>query len=73
MKGGNIVGNKKYYEVKKLYLANSLSYIGFRYLIFDKENDEKIYSFKDTLEFREAITGITLLRDRFNKNPNKII
>ena len=65
--------NKKYYEVKKLYLANSLSYMGFRYLIFDKENNEKIYSFKDTLEFREAITGITLLRDKFNKNPNKAI
>ncbi|MBZ9635524.1 DUF5659 domain-containing protein [Clostridium sp. FP1] len=65
--------NKKYYEVKKLYLANSLSYIGFRYFIFDKENDEKIYSFEDTLEFRKAITGITLLRDKFNKNPNKAI
>lgn len=59
--------NRKYYEVKKKYLAFAISYLGFRYYTFDKEDGTKIYSFEDTEDFRCALTSLMELKNRVGK------
>lgn len=53
--------NKDYYAVRKKYLANALAYLGYRYYRLDNGKDI-VYSFKDTKEFREALTGLMQLK-----------
>lgn len=57
---------KKYYEIKKKYLAFALSYLGFRYYKFGTGEDT-LYSFENTDEFRQALTGLTDLKNKINK------
>lgn len=57
---------KKYYEIKKKYLAFALSYLGFRYYKFGTDEDT-LYSFENTDEFRQALTGLTNLKNKINK------
>lgn len=54
---------KKYYNVDSRYLANGLSFLGFRYYKFNDEGSTT-YSFEDTDEFRKCLSTIlTLKRD----------
>ncbi|URZ18785.1 hypothetical protein [Clostridium felsineum] len=52
---------EKYYIIKKKYLADALSFLGFRYYKFNNVN----YSFINTNKFREALTSLTDLKKRF--------
>lgn len=54
----------KYYNIEKKYLALSLSYLGFKFYTFDKEDGMKIYSFEDTEKFRMALTELTKLKNK---------
>ncbi len=62
--------NKTYYQVKQVYLANSLSFLGFRYYKFNTYENEQIYSFEDTTEFREALTTMCKLKTKYNIHYN---
>lgn len=58
--------NKKYFKVDSKTLAIALNYCGFSYLkVGDKENP--IYSFEDSIEFREALETLNMLRKKNNK------
>lgn len=62
--------NKKYYEVKKKYLAFAISFLGFQYYTFDKEDGKKLYTFEDTESFRKALTELSNLKRQFDYNFN---
>lgn len=53
----------KYRSVKSKYLANALSYLGFKYYTY-----ENGYSFKDTIELDYAINKILKLKKELNLN-----
>ena len=57
--------NKKYRVVYKKYLAEALSFIGFRYY---KYNDEKGtgYSFLETDLFINALNDLLELKNKYN-------
>lgn len=57
----------KYIKVNNKYLAYALSFAGFKYLAFDKENGSKIYSFVNTYELRRAMSILADLRKENNK------
>lgn len=55
----------KVYEVRKKYLADALSYLGFRY--FKKGfGEDTIYTFEKTEKFTKAITKLNLLKEEIN-------
>lgn len=56
---------KKYYEIKKKYLAIAMSYLGFHYLKFGTGEDT-LYSFENTDKFRQALTSLTNLKNQLN-------
>jgi len=57
------------FHVKKLYLADSLSYLGFRYMKFtDKFSGDTVYSFQDTKEFRNALNDLLELKQKYKNN-----
>ncbi|WPC42929.1 hypothetical protein [Clostridium sp. JS66] len=57
------------FHVKKLYLADSLSYLGFRYMKFtDKFTGDMVYSFKDTDQFRMALNDLLNLKEKYRNN-----
>ena len=62
-----MINNKEFYIVKKKYLAFSLSYLGFKYFAFDNVDGTKNYSFKYTKELKEALDGLTALKNKLNK------
>jgi len=54
---------KKFYEVRKRYLAEALSFLGFRY--YKKGfGDETIYSFENTNKFSKAFYELNQLKER---------
>lgn len=53
------------YEVKKKYLADALSYLGFRYYK-NGFGIDTIYSFENTEKFSQALIGLNLLKDKLN-------
>lgn len=55
----------KQYEIKKLYLANALSYLGLRYWK-NGSGEDVTYNFDDTEEFRLALTELTKLKNKLN-------
>jgi hypothetical protein len=55
----------KTYEVRKKYLAEALSYLGFRYYKFD-EPEYTSYSFDDTEQFREALKDMLRLKNKYS-------
>ncbi len=57
---------KKYYEVRKKYLSDALSYLGFRYYLFTKQS-ETVYSFENTEKFQYALHQLTLLKNEVTK------
>lgn len=62
------MNNKIYYQTDKKYLAESLSFIGFRYYKFnnDKTTNVMTYAFDNTKELRAAIEEIMSLRKKYN-------
>ncbi|EJO5347014.1 hypothetical protein NRP93_001080 [Clostridium botulinum] len=54
---------KEYYEIRKKYLAEGLAFLGYRYF---KEGFGKdtIYKFKNTENFRQALTGLMELKEK---------
>lgn len=60
------MGNKRYYTVNKIYLANGLAYLGFNYYKFNNETGV-IYSFVDTPILRSAVKELEGLRYKYNK------
>jgi len=59
---------EKYFCIKGKVLATALTFCGFSYFKYnDKENpNELCYSFKDTENFREALTTLNKLRKKNN-------
>ena len=56
----------EFYEVKKRYLAEALSFLGFRY--YKKGFGENtIYSFKNTEKFSKALNELTILKNKFKE------
>jgi len=56
---------KKYYDVRKKYLADALSYLGFKYFK-DGFKENTIYSFEDTELFRTAMTELNNLKNKLS-------
>lgn len=56
----------EYYEVRKRYLADALSYLGFRYYKFKNFKGNDVYSFKNTNAFQKAINGLFELKQSIN-------
>lgn len=54
------------YEVHKKYLADALSFLGFRYYKFTNFKGNEVYSFKNTNEFQKAINGLSELKQSIN-------
>ena len=55
--------NDKYYEIKKMYLAQGMSFLGFKYLKFGYGADTT-YGFLDTPEFKIALQKFIELRNQ---------
>ena len=51
----------KYYIVKSNTMSKALNFVGFSFYTFN-DGEEKVYSFEDTPELREAITILSELR-----------
>ncbi|NFH99493.1 hypothetical protein FDB15_03980 [Clostridium botulinum] len=58
--------SKKYKNIKKKYLADALSFLGFRYMIFDNEDGTKEYTFEDTFKFQHALNGLLKFKKEIN-------
>jgi hypothetical protein len=56
----------KLYEVKKRYLAEALSYLGFRYYKNGFGNDTT-YSFENTEKFNTAMYELNQLKEKLKK------
>ena len=54
---------KKYVEVKKRYLAEALSFLGFHYYKFTNP-EETVYSFENSEKFQTAFKELIQLRER---------
>lgn len=57
----------EYFAVNDIALASSLSFLGFRYMRFDDPKFGKVYSFKDTTEFRQAREELLNLQSKYKK------
>lgn len=57
------MNEKKYYIVKNKYLADGLSFLGFRYYKFNDETGI-VYSFEDTETFRKNLTAMLDLKKK---------
>ena len=57
----------EYFAVNDIALASSLSFLGFRYMRFDDSKFGKVYSFKDTKEFRKAREQLLDLQKQYKK------
>lgn len=61
-----------YRVIHKKYLAEALSFLGFRYYKFnecDQNNNQVIkYSFVETQEFNNAVNELLILKQKYTKN-----
>ncbi|AQS09661.1 hypothetical protein CLOBY_17920 [Clostridium saccharobutylicum] len=51
----------KYKNIRKKYLADALSFLGFRYMKFDNENGKE-YSFEDNKKLQYAFEELIRLK-----------
>lgn len=58
--------NQKFYNVNKKYLADALSFLGFRYFKFIDKDNKQVYSFIDTNNFRTALSKLLQLKQEFD-------
>ena len=57
----------KYFIVRKKYLADALSFLGFKYFKFTEPNGSVYYSFENSDKLNEAMTELLSLQGRFNR------
>lgn len=57
--------NKKYTTIEKKYLAEALSFLGFKYYKYG-EGKEIEYSFEETDKFKFALGELLKLRNKLN-------
>jgi len=57
----------KYFIVRKKYLADALSFLGFKYFKFTESNGSVYYSFENSDKLNEAMTELLSLQGRFNR------
>ena len=56
----------KYTIIDKKYLADALSFLGLRYMIYDKEDGRKVYSFEDNEKFKYTLAKVLDLKKEIN-------
>ena len=54
--------NNKYTVIKKKYLAEALSFLGFRYYRYQQDG-QTVYTFENTEKFNTALYKLLQLRD----------
>jgi len=57
----------RYFIVRKKYLADALSFLGFKYFKFTEPNGSVYYSFENSDKLNEAMTELLTLQGRFNR------
>ena len=61
-----------YRVIHKKYLAEALSFLGFRYYKFNEYNQDNNqvvkYSFVETPEFNDAVNELLILKQKYTKN-----
>ena len=57
---------KKYTIIDKRTLAETLNFMGFKYMIFDRGKNRKVYSFEETKAFKFALAKILELRKQID-------
>lgn len=57
---------QKYTCIRKKYLAEALSYLGFKYFRFNAEEGYALYSFENNEKFQEALNEMLKLKERFS-------
>lgn len=62
--------NKEYYETDSIYIANTLSFLGFRYYKFKNFKNEEVYSFINTKNLQLAVNKIFQSQNDFRKILN---
>jgi hypothetical protein len=64
----------KYRVIHKKYLAEALSFLGFKYYKFNEFNQDNKqiikYSFIETEEFNDAVSDLLMLKQKFNNSNN---
>ncbi|MBN7771837.1 hypothetical protein [Clostridium aminobutyricum] len=58
----------KFYNINKKYLAEALSFLGFRYYKYINDEGKQVYSFEDSNEFQEALSGLFALKGNLQSN-----
>ena len=58
---------KKYFAINSLRLARALSFLGFDYMVFIKDDGNNVYSFEITEEFMEAKKLILDAKRKYDK------
>ena len=58
--------NKNYTTIEKKYLAEALSFLGFKYYKYGEGKETK-YSFEETDKFKFALGELLELRNKINK------
>lgn len=53
---------QKYTNINKKYLALALSFLGFRYYVFQDSNGKTVYSFENTENFNTALYKLLQLK-----------
>jgi len=57
----------KYFLVRKKYLADALSFLGFKYFKFTEPNGSVYYSFENSDKLNEAMAELLSLQGRFSR------
>ena len=57
----------RYFIVRKKYLADALSFLGFKYYKFTDPGGSVYYSFENNNKLHEAMTELISLQGRFNR------
>ena len=57
-----------FYTVKKKYLAEALSYLGFRYYKYIQEDNKVSYVFEKTIYFEKCLSELIHLKARCGNN-----
>ena len=58
--------DNKFTQINKKYLAEALSFLGFRYFKFVNDQGQQVYSFENTEKFKSALSKLLKLKKEFN-------
>ena len=60
--------NREYFAIYEKTTAIALNYLGFKYMQFtDKNTNNTVYSFKNTISFQNARNELWNLRQKYRK------